>query len=94
MQACRSAGKIRLAQIEAVIMEANGSFSVIPLLSDEERKDGMEALENVPGYAERCMVELGEKRETTAEPELIALGLNQGRRPKPASPYDGDGETV
>lgn len=93
MQACRSAGKVRLDQVEVIILEANGTFTVIPWLSDEERKGGLEALENVPGYAERCMEELGERRTTTAEPDLVALGLNQGRLPKRSSPYD-DAETV
>lgn len=89
MQACRQAGKVRLDQIETICLEANGSFTVIPLLSEEERKGGLEALENVPGYTQRCMEELGEKRTMTAEPKLIALGL---RKPKPSSPYDGDGD--
>lgn len=80
MQACRTAGKVRLSQVEAIVLENNGSFSVIPLLSSEDRQGSLEALENIPGYAERCREELGEERERTDEPMLSALGLGQGRK--------------
>lgn len=90
MQALRQAGKVRLAQAEVIVLEANGAFSVIPLLSDEERQGSLEALENIPTYGRRCREELGEDRHRTAEPHLAALGLNQGRTPK--SPYQQDGD--
>lgn len=90
MQALRQAGKVRLAQAEVIVLEANGSFSVIPLLSDEERQGSLEALENIPTYGKRCREELGEERYRTAEPRLAALGLNQGRAAKSPYPQDGD----
>lgn len=90
MQALRQAGKVRLAQVEVIVLEANGSFSVIPLLNDEDRQDSLEALENIPTYGGRCREELGEDRHRTAEPRLGALGLNQGRTPKSPYPSDGD----
>jgi uncharacterized membrane protein YcaP (DUF421 family) len=91
MQALRTAGKVRLDQVEVIVLEANGSFSVIPLLSDEDRQGSLEALENIPTYGRRCR-EVGEERHRTAEPQLAALGLNRGRKVK--TPYMREAEAA
>ncbi|KAM0788137.1 hypothetical protein ACM66B_001302 [Microbotryomycetes sp. NB124-2] len=80
MQALRTKGLVRLDQAEVIILEGNGQFTVIPLLSQEDREGPLEALENVPGYAKACRELHGEKRHKTTEPRLQELGLNQGRK--------------
>ncbi|KAK4047769.1 hypothetical protein OIO90_006068 [Microbotryomycetes sp. JL221] len=80
MQALRTKGLVRLDQAEVIVLEGNGAFSVIPLLSDEDRNGHLEALENVPGYARMCRELCNETRYKTTEPRLIHLGLNQGRK--------------
>lgn len=88
MQALRQARLTRLEQAECIILEGNGAFSVIPLLSEEDRTKGHEALENVPGYARHCRELLGEHRYKTTEPRLHQLGLNQNRQPKDSAGRD------
>lgn len=74
MQALRASGKVRLSQVEAIVLEANGSLSVIPLLEGADRDGPFEALDNVPTYAKRCRELLGEERYRDDEPSLRALG--------------------
>lgn len=74
MQALRSSGNVRLSQVEAIILEANGSLSVIPLLEGKDRHGPLEALDNVPTYAKRCRELLGEHRYRDDEPNVHQLG--------------------
>lgn len=77
MQALRQSGKVRLSQVEAIILESNGSFSVIPLLEGEARDEPFDALDQVPTYAKRCRESLGEDRWRKDEPQVRDLRSKQ-----------------
>lgn len=77
MQALRQAGKTRLSQVEVIVLESNGSFSVLPLLEGEDRYESLDALDQVPTYAKRCREVLGEERTRNDEPRLQDLFSKQ-----------------
>lgn len=86
--ALRQHGVLNIKQVEAIIIEANGTFSIFEMDALKDCKFEPSALLNVPAYKALCEQLENDKLEKKASSQTAVEDIEAAVKAQPVEPYD------